>query len=345
MTRLHATGHARNGVHRASKDAFRFAVSATMTLAFLGIASQFAIAQKIQLNNFGTEFYVAFGPNEGGEAGQQFETQNTMDLYITSHVATRGSVEIPALNFFQTFTATPGQITTIMLPNGNNNNPTVEITQDQQILQGISVHITSDSAVAVFGMNHKMYSSDAFMALPTKVLGTEYRTMNYPSSDNRGDILPGMFLVVGVVDSTNVTITLNATSSMGNPAGSPIKVPLMKGDVYLVEGSNELSNDLTGSLIESDYPVAVFSGHHRTAMPDTAINITGQASRDHLVEQLPPVSAWGDSALVVPYATSALPDLVRVVCAGITRRFRSMELQCPPLLTQATSMRLPIFRE
>jgi hypothetical protein len=275
-------------------------------------------AQSKNFDNFGTEFYVAFGPNEGGEGFQP--TENVMDLYITSHVTAHGSVEVPALNFYTTFTSTPGQIQTIVLPNGNvlprsnRIGSSVEITQDQEVLPGMSVHITSDSEVAVFGMNHKLYSSDAFMALPTNVLGTEYRTMNYQSSNNGGDILPGMFLIIGVVDSTNVTITLAGASTV-NAAGTPFTVRLDKGDVYLVEGTEDLSDDLTGSLIESDYPIAVFSGHHRTAIPDTAVNIDGSPSRDHLVEQLPPVSAWGDSALVVPYATSTLPDLVRVVCA------------------------------
>ncbi len=269
-------------------------------------------AQSANYDNFGKEFYVAFGPNEGGEGDLTSET--VMDLYITSHVIAHGEVDVPALNFYQTFTTTPGQITTIVLPNGNNFSPTVEVTQDQQVLPGMAVHITSDSEVAVFGMNHKLYSSDAFMGLPTNVLGTEYRTMNYPSSDNQGDVQPGMFLIVAVVDSTNVTITLRDAST-GSPAGLPFNILLDKGDVYLVEGTYDLSDDLTGSLIESDEPIAVFSGHHRTAIPDTAVNIERAPSRDHLVEQLPPVSAWGDSALVVPYATSMLPDLVRVVCA------------------------------
>ncbi|HEY3875371.1 MAG TPA: hypothetical protein VGM92_07825, partial [Candidatus Kapabacteria bacterium] len=168
-------------------------------------------AQSANYDNFGTEFYVAFGPNEGGESNSA--TLNVMDLYITSHVLAHGTVSVPALNFSQTFTTNPGQITTIVLPNGNNRTKTVEVTQDQQVLPGMAVHITSDSEIAVFGMNHKEYSSDAFMALPTRVLGTEYRTMNYLSSDNSGDVLPGMFLVVGVADSTNVTITLHAASS------------------------------------------------------------------------------------------------------------------------------------
>ncbi len=298
----------------ADRSAF-FAMLATLMFLVAGRGGNL-YAQSTKYDNFGTEFYVAFGPNLGAD-----ESSNVMDLYITSHVATSGTVEVPALNFFQTFTTTPGQITTIVLPNGTNTPQTVELPEslDEQVIQGMAVHITSDSEVAVFGLNHKKYSSDSYMGLPNNVLGTEYRTINYNSSSDGffGDgLTPGEFWIVAVNDSTHVTITLNDVSSLGTQPNTPIAVQLNKGDIYLIEGGEQdESNDLTGSLIESDQPIAVFSGHRRTAIPDTAVNIQGIPSRDHLVEQLPPVSAWGDSALVVPYATAMLPDLVRVVCA------------------------------
>jgi len=96
-------------------------------------------------------------------------------------------------------------------------------------------------------------------------------------------------------------------------------VTINRGDVYLVQGvASDFSNDLTGSLIESDEPIAVLSGHVRTEMPHDfrSEDDTSTTSRNHLVEQMPPVSAWGDSALVVPYAASSLPDLVRVVSSS-----------------------------
>lgn len=285
-----------------------------VALALVGQASPLARAQSNKnRDNFGTEFYVAFGPNLGGET---FETKNVMDLYITGHAHAHGRVEVPALNFFQSFTTTPGQITTIHLPNGNNSSQSVEVTDDEVVVHGMAVHITSDSNVAVFGLNHKFYSSDAFMGFPNGVLGTEYRTMCYQAGVF-GDVepTPSEFWVVGIEDSTNVTLTLTARSMRGAAPNTPIKVLLMKGDIYLVEGQTVQGNDLTGSLVESDRPVAVFSGHRRTNMPDNGVTTDGGPSRDHLVEELPPVSAWGDSALVVPYATATGPDLVRILCA------------------------------
>jgi len=267
-------------------------------------------------DNLGKEFYLAFGPNEGSN-----DNENVFNLYITGPVATKGYVEVPAINFREDFTVTPGQIYTVRLPNGANFGPTVEVTQNEIVVQGMAVHVVADTEVAVYGMNHKMYSSDAFMGLPIDVLGTEYRTMNYQSSrlsqGGQTNNIPGQFWMVAVFDSTNVTITLNATSYGGKSAKTPFNVLLNKGDTYLVQGDPDAKgNDLTGSLIESDLPLAVFTGHMRAGIPEGYNNVgTNRPSRDHLVEQEPPVSAWGDSALVIPYATSDSPDVVRIVSA------------------------------
>jgi len=286
-----------------------------IALLLLVILPAFGFAQK--KDNLGKEFYIAFAENQGGQIGSE-ETENFMALYITSKVATSGTVEVTALSFSKNFTTTPGTITTIELPDGQQfGAQSVEITTDEQVVQGMAVHVTSNDEIAVYGINSKLFSTDAWMALPVDVLGTEYRTMNYRTS-TRGDT-PGQFWIVGTQDSTNVTITPKATTANGTPAGTPIKTLLYKGDVFLVQGyvgfnDPDHLNDLTGSLIESDQPIAVLSGHVRTEIPYNAKNQdNGQPSRNHLVEQLPPVSAWGDSALVIPYSSASLPDLVRIV--------------------------------
>lgn len=273
-------------------------------------------------DNLGKEFYVAFAENHG--SGD--ESKNFFALFITSKTVAQGKVEVTALGFSQNFTSTPGTVTTIELPDGKNpGEQSVELTfnnnQEEQVVRGMAVHITSDNEIAVYGMNHKEFSSDAFMALPIDVLGTEYRTLNYqtsvPGGFGSGGATPGEFWIVGVQDSTNITITPKSTTAAGRGAGSTIKALLYKGDVFLVQGrDDDEQNDLTGSLIEADQSIAVFSGHVRTDMPHGFTNIgtsPPSTSRDHLCEQLPPVSAWGDSALVVRYQSASRPDLVRIV--------------------------------
>jgi hypothetical protein len=282
-----------------------------LLVIFAGIPVHDVLAQK--KDNLGKEFYLAFGRNDG-----QDETETNFTLYITSPVAAKGHVEVTWLTFYQDFTTTPGAITTIELPNVFGNS--VECYTSEVILHQMGVHVVADTEVAVYGMSHKKYSSDAFMALPVDVLGTEYRTMNYQTSTyggfGNGDE-PGEFWFVAIYDSTTVTITPKDVTAAGKPANTPFKVSLNRGDVYVVMGDEQTQgNDLTGSLIESDLPLAVFSGHARAVIPEGYTHPDdGLPSRDHLVEQLPPVSAWGDSALVIPYATSKKPDLVRIVSA------------------------------
>lgn len=302
------------------RSSFR-AVSTSFVLAVLALFTGALNAQVTTevKDNLGKEFYIAFGPNTGGETNMPQETQNDVALYITSKVPTAGRVEIPALNIDQTFTSTPGQITTVKLPNGNNNGASVTLTGNdgERIIKGMAVRITSIEEVAVFGMNHKRFSTDAFMALPIDVLGTEYRAMSYPMAQaGQGFAMPSQFWIVGVEDGTNVTIVPKSMTARGKPANTPIDIVLNRGDVYLVQSATNGGEDLTGSLIESDRAIAVFSGHERAAIPFNATLYDGQApSRDHLVEQLPPVSAWGDSAFVVPHATADRPDLVRIISA------------------------------
>lgn len=269
-----------------------------------------------QKDNLGKEFYVGFMRNTGGEPPTN-ESDNNLALYITSKVPTSGRVEIPALNFEWTFTTTPGSITTVALPDGNSGGPTVAVQQSEIVLKGMAVHITAKDEIAVFGINHKLYSSDAFMALPIDVLGTEYRAMSYVTSEpGQGAAMPGEFMIVGIEDSTNVTIIPKARTKFGRPANVPIEIMIHRGDVYMLQSETTAGLDLTGSLVESDRPIAFFSGHERSEMPEGARTVNGDyPSRDHLVEQLPPVSAWGDSAFVVPFATSEQPDLVRVLSA------------------------------
>ena len=289
-----------------------------LLLVTIGAALPHAVSAQNK-DNLGKEFYLAFGPNLGSG-----EDSNLFALYITGPVASIGTVEVKALNFSKSFTTTPGKITTIELPNGgggNGNGPSVECILSEEVLTGKAVHVVADTEVAVFGMNHKLFSSDAFMGLPIDVLGTEYRTMCYQTCQpNSNSETPGQFWMVALRDATNVTITPRARTANGKPPNTAFSVLLNQGDVYLVKGDvNDGSNDLTGSLIESDLPLAVFSGHERAAIPFDALNLPSgpnqHPSRDHLVEQLPPVSAWGDSALVIPYFSADLPDLVRIVSA------------------------------
>ena len=64
--------------------------------------------------------------------------------------------------------------------------------------------------------------------------------------------------------------------------------------------------DLTGTYVESTRPVSVFCGTVWTS-------ISSEFMGDHLVEQLPPSSSWGQEFVTAPIITRTGGDIFRVL--------------------------------
>ena len=81
---------------------------------------------------------------------------------------------------------------------------------------------------------------------------------------------------------TTVTITPTITSG-GRTSGIPYSITLEPGQTYQLRGTNGPPNDVTGSHIISDKPIAVFGGHSCGN-----INSSSEFFCDYLVEEIPP---------------------------------------------------------
>src|SRR5439155_20732971 len=95
-------------------------------------------------DNFGTEFYIGFGANQGSS-----DSVNMMSLYLTSRTPASGTVTIDSLSFSQSFTTTPGSLTRIDLPSASGVR-SVELTLSETIAKGLGVHVTSDNEIEIF---------------------------------------------------------------------------------------------------------------------------------------------------------------------------------------------------
>ncbi len=263
----------------------------------------------------GKEFYIGFASNYYLNVAQQTDT---MELMILGDVTAMGLVEVPALKFSQSFTVTPGFMTTVGLPSGNGEGSVV-IGEAGAVVKGLAVHVTSNQNITVVGLNHKVYSSDAFLAYPTQACGTTYRAMSFENSVDLpslppSEFMPGEFLVASAHDSTHINITPRARTNDGHRADSSFTVSLSKGDLYEVQSDiGVAAGDLTGSFISSDKPIALFSGHSRTQIPSDFLTAGGGTSRNHLIEQLLPLDLWEDSAVVVPLADQSGQGIARIV--------------------------------
>lgn len=164
----------------------------------------------------GTEFWIGF-PGALIENGQPVQT-----LFITGDVATTGNVSIPGLNYSQDFTVTPGQVTTLTMP---------DKTQVETLatIENKGIHIVAKDPVTVYGLSSALASSDAYLALPLTALGTHYIDMSYAATSHLISYLPtSQVTIVGTQDNTSVTITpgskvASSTDSVVNvnrPGGS-----------------------------------------------------------------------------------------------------------------------------
>lgn len=204
-----------------------------------------------------------------------------------------------------------------------------ELVTDSLKVANAAYHLTSTMPVTVYQFNpldyeigaDNSYSNDASLLLPTATLSTNYIIMARQTFgvDQYGfgfSFIPGYAAIVGTEDNTTVTVTLTSHTSAGTgiTAGSPGTVQqfsLNRGEVLqllsALPGSctgTETSNvdgsycdqgaayDLTGTLVETDKPVAVYSGHLCSFVPyDTW-------ACDHLEEMMLPLETWGKDFVV-----------------------------------------------
>jgi hypothetical protein len=259
-------------------------------------------AMAAQQTTKGTDFWLAFILNAGGE-------ESVVTVYVSSDTNANFTVSVPGLAFTQSSNVTAGTITSIVVP----------ITAMLSTADGIEdrgIHVTSDQTISVYGLNQFPESTDASFILPTASLGQDYMVMSYESVHANQGRFGSEFGVVAVADTTTVTVTPSVTVGT-RAAGTPYTVTLNQGEAYQLRSSvTGPEGDLTGTIVESDKPVAVFGGVGAANIP-----INTEAA-DHCFDQMPPVSAWGQRHYTVPLGGRANGDTFRyLACQDNTSVF------------------------
>ena len=265
-------------------------VSSLLGLFFAGLfAVTSAMAQ--QADSKGTDFWLMFNANL---------TAPTMTLFIAGEEATNGTVEIPGLAFSTPFNVVPGTATTVSIP------AAAEVTAVDTV-QNKGIHVTASKEVTVYGLNQRANTTDAFLGLPTDILGTEYINQGYK---NVNIVNATQFGVVATEDNTTVTITPTVNSG-ARPAGVPYNVSMNRGSTYQLRSVLSSPADLSGSIISADKPIAVFGGHQCAN-----IHNGNTVACDHIVEEITPTSTWGQAFVTFPLATRLSGDTFRVMASA-----------------------------
>lgn len=115
--------------------------------------------------------------------------------------------------------------------------------------------------------------------------------------------------------SSTLRSGLRPGGGVAGAAGATIMHTLNRGDVLLLVASGSSGNgacaadDLTGTTVSANRPVAVIGGHACTNMPCASV------ACDHLEEQLFPIETWGNNYLVsgLRERGAAEPSVVRIL--------------------------------
>jgi len=213
---------------------------------------------------------------------------------------------------------------------------------------GLAYRVDSDAAVQVWQFNPLkpgIFSSESSMVLPANGLGTSYRVIGRKQS--LADLRAYVAVVATEPGTTKLDITPTANVLKGKnlppfAKGQLTKMTLQQGQVLNIETAG-VGDDFTGSLIESDKPVAVFSGSEAAHAPNTDICVSKQAAKpqnsgkfcagtektcgvdgdcpqtccaDHIEEQLPPMSRWGKVYIGPRFQPRGKePDTFRILAA------------------------------
>ncbi len=248
------------------------------------------------VDNKGTDFYMGFMPNEAGLGSPSVE------IHLTADVATDVTVQYPvnAPTFDTTVPVTPGDITVVIVPISAANGWGVGIAQENVVRA-----FGPDEFVA-YMINRAPFSSDAALALPVEALNTDYRVFSYTPQ-----FVGSQFVVAAAFDNTTITITPKAPLRSGQPAGAPFNITLDRGEGWygLSVGTSGAGNDLTGSLIESDKPIALTNGDGCTQVPP------GTTACDHIFEVAQPLASWGNEVIVSPIPNRPFGSVYRVLAS------------------------------
>ncbi len=262
------------------------------------IKKKFLKNHVMSANSQGRKFIIAFPPNET----QNYGRFRALEIYVTSSRNTTVTLTNNSMGVQITKNVTAMGITTFSDRNGETNWGW-EIRRTEVPLW-LGFTLESPDPISVYVLNSKTFTSEGYLAIPVSAWGTDYIHCSFYDYNKERPWATGFTIIAGY-DNTRVRIRLKgygqgyATTKGGRDIGDSWSVTLNKGQIYMVQGDGKTRGqfDMTGSSIIADKPIGLLSHHERCMIPVFEVN----NGRDHLIEMMPPVTAWGKKYSTVEY--------------------------------------------
>ncbi|MEO5929682.1 MAG: choice-of-anchor D domain-containing protein, partial [Candidatus Kapaibacterium sp.] len=157
-----------------------------------------------------------------------------------------------------------------------------------------SIQLTSTEPITAALLLDQEFATEGYNAIPDNLLGFEYQAISSDAA-REGSVLA----IIGINDSTNVTITPNVITRGGRGANVPFTVLLNRGDVFQLLTIRDADVDITGSSVVADKPCGFLSGAACAFLP-YGFRFSTDFTCNPLTEQIPNSDSWGKEFLVSP---------------------------------------------
>lgn len=347
-----------NEIRLCAADGESFSVEGTCEGALAcraGMCVDACTAARDERSNVGCEYWAVDLDNEYAEtilgtndaAGEQFAvvlanpSDVNVDVTVQQNEAAPGMPPAPSLVFSGVVGARA--LLRIDLPQREVDGSVSRDDGPGTMLSSRAYYVQTNYPVVAYQFNPivQSFSNDASLLIPASGLDTHHRVLGWPTANPITipgfPAMPGLpdhsfVTIVGNEPGTTVTVTLGGPIVGGGgipatPAGGVVTATLGPYDVLNLE-SDMIPGDLTGTVVVSSAPVAVFSGGERGIAPyetdGVPVNPGGGPGdmlccTDHLEEQVFPTTAWGKQFVVTrspvrsAVATWNEPDIYRVL--------------------------------
>jgi hypothetical protein len=256
--------------------------------------------ERCDLDCEGREFWLTFPGNYAPDP----DNPARLSFCIHGPGGTAVAISAPGIGFNTNIVIPAVQSATVGLPRA------VELGDLNDVVTNKGIHVVASAPIGIQAFDHAKFTTDSYLALHTSVIGTEYVVESFGNLHSGVPTLNGtQFALVASESNTVVTIIPSVATGV-HPGGLPYNLLLQPGDAYQLRNTNDAPSDLTGTIIKSDKPIAVFGSHQCANVPSA-----NEWFCDYLVEQLLPVNTWGSDFYTAPLATRTGGDTFRALAA------------------------------
>lgn len=263
--------------------------------------------------NAGKEFSIGFIP----VYFNAFDNYNKVILYFSSSLNANVRVRIPKAFIDTTIIIKPNEVGELALAAKyaiSEPKQTYLPTLNERLYDGRGIIVTADTPIILYALARFRDYSEGFLGIPNNALSTDYNINTFPDySNNTNNYAPSTVVIAAAFDNTNISFKLggNDKTKIKLPKGDSLISgetylrTLNKGDLWVLYGANS-GNDLSGSFIKGNKPIAVFSGNYCAQVP---VNLQ---PCEYLIEQELPIQSYANRYFITPIKGRKQGSIVKV---------------------------------